>query len=144
MRRVVRRSSETRRANAFSEGIQNTCDPLHNNGSGRRLSVPHLLTVHDQHIPERRYSYSGLHSGSDNKKANPDSQLSNEYTRTGRGINYKTIFLIVTALLIILIFSFFISLYKLLTWKLFLLKCRSGSIHSPWQFLATLWICNIF
>jgi hypothetical protein len=48
--------------------------------------VPHL-TVHDQHIPKKRYFYSGLHSGRDNKKANLDSKFSNEYTRAGRGIH---------------------------------------------------------
>ena len=115
MRRIVRRSSETRRASDLPEHFRKTCDLLHSAGSERRHSMPHLLTVQEQHIPEGRLSDHGFHPLHCNKKPYFERKFSDHCSRQDRGIDHSKVYHIVFVLLIVLIFSILISLYKLLT-----------------------------
>ena len=115
MRRVVRRSSETRRASDLPEHFRKTCDLLHSTGSERRRSMPHFLTVQEQHIPERRLSDHGVQPLHSHKKPDFERKFNDHCSRPDRGIDHSKVYHIVIVLLIVLIVSILISLYKLLT-----------------------------
>ena len=106
MRRVLIRSSDSRRAN--------TEKPL----SPRRSSVPSLLPIPaDEYSSARRSSYTGgsQHVAFRSPLILKSSSLRDRFILYGKGINYERVFRVLLVMLVLFTIAVVISLYRLFT-----------------------------
>lgn len=108
MRRVLRRKSDARRAAVPNPSLE----PV---STGRRSSVPYLLTVPVEYIPERRGSYQGPPRYISRSVSETRSNPINRFILYGRGINYRRMIRVFIFMLIALVIVVLLSLYRLFT-----------------------------